>query len=482
MKTTIALLLMVCGLSACQTVGPVYQAPAPIPSSLTWQAALPHQEGAVSLADWWRQFHDPVLSKLLEHAEKTSPNLELAMARISEVRAGLVAAKANELPSVNGGASSGLSGDFDNGGHRARAGFSVDSQWEVDLFGAVKHTNEAANARVDARVADWQHARVSLAAEVANVYVNWHTCQTMLGVYERTLLSRQEIYRLTKLRVDAGFAAAMDAKLLAASVADNQAQRENQRSECGLLVKSLVTLTGLSEPHLRDLLQQAPAGIPQAPVFAVSSLPVQLLSQRPDLAATERDLAASSAEIGSAEANRYPRLALMGSIGVDVNVVSGTLGHSLPWSFGPSLSVPLFDADKRSAAVTAATARYEQALARYQQSVRLAVQEVESALVRLQGVQAKQRSIEESASSYQSFFESTEAAWKAGSASLLNVEDARRNRVGSELAALQWQRDTTIQWIALYKALGGGWQLSAKTENTLPTNTLQPFTASTTKG
>jgi len=184
-------------------------------------------------------------------------------------------------------------------------------------------------------------------------------------------------------------------------------------------------------------------------------VPANALRQRPDLASLERELAATSAEIGVAQADLYPSLSLSGSISI-----SATPGTSAltTWSLGPSLSIPLFDAGKRRAAVVAAQASYQAAFASFRQGVRTAVKEVERSLVNLDSTARRVEQAERAAEDYRSYFRSTETNWRAGSESLLTLEEARRSALSAEISLITLQRDRVEYWISLYKALGGGWQ------------------------
>jgi NodT family efflux transporter outer membrane factor (OMF) lipoprotein len=179
------------------------------------------------------------------------------------------------------------------------------------------------------------------------------------------------------------------------------------------------------------------------------------LRQRPDLGSLERELAASSAEVGVAQADLYPSLSLSGSISVSAS--SGASSFT-GWSVGPSLSIPLFDAGKRRAAVSSAQASYQSALAGYRQGVRTAVKEVEQALVNLDTTARRAEEAERAVDNYRYYFQATEANWRAGSESLLTLEETRRSALSAVISLITLQRDRVAYWISLYKALGGGWQ------------------------
>jgi outer membrane protein TolC len=175
--------------------------------------------------------------------------------------------------------------------------------------------------------------------------------------------------------------------------------------------------------------------------------------------AAERTLAAASADIGVAEANRYPRLSLAGSI------TAGSTGgvQTQPWSFGPSLSLPLFDGGALKAKVAGAEASYASALAAYRSAVRTAVKEVEQGLVRLDAAGRRSGDLASSASSYRKYYDAARENWRAGSISLLALEESRRNALQAGQNAIAVQRDRLLYAIALYKALGGGWQTTPST-------------------
>ena len=221
-----------------------------------------------------------------------------------------------------------------------------------------------------------------------------------------------------------------------------------------MLVKSLVQLTGLSEARLRALLDAGGSALPDAPGLAVEAVPAQVVQQRPDVAARERDLAAASASIGVATAQLYPSLSISGSIGL---TASG--GASLTtWSLGPSLSLPLFDGGARQAGVASARASYEIAYAQWRDAVRGATAEVEKALVQLDETSRRAQQAERATLAYRRYLEGAQAELRAGTISLLTYEEARRQALNAQLEWIGLQRDRVVYWIALYKAVGGGWQ------------------------
>lgn len=446
-------------LVAC-AAGPTISEPAPV-APAAWQAALPHDGNLGTMRDWWKQFDDPTVAQLIAIAESDSPSLAKAWAGIEKARATLTTARAAGMPSVNGSASiararqQSMPGAVTTDTTRSAG---LDAAWEIDLFAKVRRSAEAAGARAEARVADWHDARVSLAAEVADTYVQYRACVLLADVYARERASMAETEKATAAAVHAGFNAPSDAALARASLANATSTLLAQRAQCELLVKSLVDLTGRDEPALRALLARDDAGDRRLPLPAgleVQSVPANALRQRPDLASLERELAASSAEIGVAQADLYPSLSLSGSISVSAAAGASSLAT---WSVGPSLSIPLFDAGKRRAAVDTARASHAAALAAYRQGVRSAVKEVEQTLVNLDSTARRADAAEHAALDHRRYFQATEANWRAGRESLLTLEEARRSALSAVVSLITLQRDRVAHWIALYKALGGGWE------------------------
>jgi outer membrane protein TolC len=184
-----------------------------------------------------------------------------------------------------------------------------------------------------------------------------------------------------------------------------------------------------------------------------------VLAQRPDLFQAERAVAAASADIGAAQADRFPRLSLAGSVAGGRVRSGGVEANAQTWSIGPlALTLPIFDAGRRAANVEAARARYDESVVRYQTLVRRAVQEVEQALVALDSARGRGADARTAAAGYRASFEATETRHRNGLASLVELEDARRNLLAAETALVGLQREMHEAWVALYRAAGGGWQ------------------------
>lgn len=421
-----------------------------------WSQNTPNSNHKVDdLTQWWSQFNDPVLGQLIETAQDNSPNLLKAWAKIEQARATLTTSKASLFPSLTGSASAKRAKD----GQVSNQGTgSLDASWEIDLFGKIRKQNEAAQSRIEARQDDWHDARISLAAEVADDYVQYRSCELLVAVYQNELQSMQKTEQANSQMVKAGFTAPMDGALSRANLASTQMNLLNQQKQCDLLVKTLVQVTGMQETALRPLLNSGKSkSLPKPALFNVSDVPAQMLQHRPDIAALEREVYATYAEIGSAQADRYPSLSLTGVI--STVLTGGTSAAS--WSFGPALSLPIFDAGQKKAAVESAKATYVSAIADYQSGVRSAVSEVEQALVQLNSIAAQEQASENSVREYENYFNALQLSWKAGNTNLLDLESARRSSLSAQMSQIELQTSRVQQWIALYKAMGGGWQKNA---------------------
>jgi len=469
------------GLAGCGLTRPPASVQAPFPAQ--WHAPLPHGGSLAALAEWWRQLDDPLLVELIAAAETASPTLASAAARVAEARSTRVQAGAALLPSLDGTASAsrGVSGSsFGSGGSSSSSSAStapvttlqagLQSKWEIDLFGRLRADRDAAQQKLDSATAKWHDARVAVAAETANAYFAERACQQQLNVSESDAKSRSETARLTDLSARAGFTAPADAALARASASDASGRLTQQRALCAVQRKALVALSGLDEPTLAQKLAASPTQRALPVVGAIASVPAQALSQRPDVYAAELGVAAASAEVGSAEAERYPKLTLSGSIGRMQIRTSGFRESLDTWTVGPlSLTVPLLDGGARAANTEAAKARYAEAVSLYRANVRQAVREVEEALVNLDATTARSTDADSAVKNYQASFDATQARYSSGLASLFELEDSRRTLFAAQTARVSLQRESTEAWVSLYRSMGGGWSRPAEASSPMTT-------------
>ena len=447
-------------LGACSTARPPQAVPVQTPAG--WAAPLPHGGQMADLAQWWRQWNDPALVPLIEAAQGISPSVAQARSRLLQARATQTTARAALLPTLDAQATSSRGANAQIGGLATTSQAGLQAAWEVDLFGANAATRDAASERLAGAQALWHEARVSVAAEVALQTSSLRTCLQQLDVAERDARSRSETSRLSGLSERAGFTAPATAALARASAAEATARASQQRMQCDVEFKTLVALTGQDEAALRQLITATPVVPAPDSLFAIAALPAQVISQRPDVYNAEREVAAASAEVGNAQAQRYPRLSLSGNIGKAWVRTGGATTDVDAWTLGPlALSLPLFDGGRRAAQVDASRARYDESVALYRARIRQAVSEVEQALVRLQSTTERNASARAAAEGYRISFDATDARWRGGLASLVELEDARRTALAAQNALLALQHERQSAWIALYRAAGGGWDSSA---------------------
>jgi NodT family efflux transporter outer membrane factor (OMF) lipoprotein len=459
----IASLCLGLGLAGCGLTRPPATVEAPFPAQ--WHAPLPHGGSLASLADWWRQLDDPLLVELIGAAEAASSNLASAAARVAEARSTRVQAGAALLPSLDGTASASraapgtsVSGSSTSTAPLTTLQVGLQSKWEVDLFGRLRADRDAAEQKLNSATAKWHDARVAVAAETANAYFAERACQQQLRVSESDARSRGETARLNDLSARAGFTAPADAALARASASDASGRLTQQRAQCAVQRKALVALSGIDETTLEQKLAASPAQRALPVVGSIASVPAQAISQRPDVYAAELSVASASADVGSAEAERYPKLTISGSIG-RMQVRSGGFRESLDtWTVGPvSLTVPLLDGGARKANTDAAKARYTEAVSLYRANVRQAVREVEEALVNLDATDARTTDADNAVKNYQASFDATQARYSSGLASLFELEDSRRTLFTAQTARVTLQRERAEAWVSLYRSMGGGW-------------------------
>lgn len=460
-------------LSGCVFVGPDYAPPTPAELNVppAWQNDSPDNASGAGIADWWHNLGDPALSGLVARAMHANPNLQAASARLREARARRRLAGADLWPTLGasasaqylkmsegslfgGGAFAGLQ-EFDDTRELYDAGF--DASWEPDLFGGRRRAREAASADLEAAAASLRDAQVTLAAEVARNYVEVRSAQARIAIGESNLASQSETLSLTEWRVQAGLATSLDEERARTSV-------EQTRAAIPLLVIALneaqhrlATLLGLAPGALADELS-APAPIPWIPEPLTIGIPADILRQRPDVAAAERNVAAETARIGAAMATRYPSLSLSGSVGVEaLSIGALTNGSALAASALGRLAQTIFDGGRIRAQIEGQTAIQEQALATYQSTVLAALEEVENALLSLANHRARAAALSRGVVSARNAALLAHQQYGVGLTDFQTVLDAERTILTVEESLVAAESNSTTALIQLYKALGGGW-------------------------
>jgi len=266
------------------------------------------------------------------------------------------------------------------------------------------------------------------------------------------LSSIEKTEKATAILVKAGFTAPMDHALIVANLENTRSNSIHQNKQCEILIKAMTALASIDESKLRQVLAQSSLNFPlQHGSFGISEVPADVMRSRPDIAALEREVFATYAEIKSAQADRYPNLSLSGVI----NAASSGGASLNTWSMGANLLQPIFDAGKRKAAVESNIAKYNAAVADYQSGVINAAAEIEKQLVTIQALKKQEKSAQSSYVQYQKYFNALEISQKAGSTNLLDLEAARRSALNAQISVLNIQQQHTQSWISLYKAIGG---------------------------
>jgi outer membrane protein, multidrug efflux system len=454
--------LCVAGCASLKTPAPASASASAAPvAAAAWQAPAPHQGSTTDLTQWWSQFNDPLLPRLIAAAQEVSPSISAAKSRIEQSRAARVLAGAALAPSLNAQGSA-VRGAEGAASPATSLTAGLNAAWEIDVFGGAAAGRDAAQARLAGSEMLWHEARVSVAAEVATQYTSLRACEATLAQVQLDASSRSETARLTDLTAKAGFSAPAQAALSRASAAQGNSQLTQQRAQCDGLVKGLVYLTGADETALRTQLNTARGVMAQPAQISIPQVPAALLRQRPDLGNAERELLAASGDIRQAQAAQLPRIALNGSIGAARVTAGGFTNSDSTWSLGPlSVSLPLFDGGSRQAQVSAAQARHIDATVQYNAKLRAAVREVEDALITLKSTSDRNGDALVATEGFAASLRATDARYKGGLATLFELEDARRSAVQAQTALIDLQRERVTAWITLYRALGGGWSADA---------------------
>jgi NodT family efflux transporter outer membrane factor (OMF) lipoprotein len=452
-------------LVACHPVGPTYIPPKPaVPDQFTSTGGT-----VPAFRGWSSSWRDPQLASLVERALKRSPDLQVAEARLRQARANQGIQEAAGGPDLSMGSKVSRDRISENSGFNSnlptkslktefttyQVGF--DASWEVDLFGHQRRLAEGARVRTEASEERLRDVRLVLASEVTRTYVDYRMGQQRLALAENNLNEHEELVRLTKLRAEAGDAPDQELQRMEISRDDAQAVQAGLKMNVrqSLAALSVLTATPLQELDIQ-LQDKAPLmAVPEAPA---AGLPSELLQRRPDVRVAEREMAAACADIGVAQAERYPRFALVGSGGW-TSVSSGTLisTASSTWSVGPQLSVPIFNRGKLKNKVRANEAAFDATSAIYRKSVLAAVADVEVALNRVaQSEERRLRLTEAERRSQQSVW-LAELQYKAGEISKASILEARLASAYHEDQEIQAHAQSLIALVSLQKALGGGW-------------------------
>ncbi|WP_137130493.1 efflux transporter outer membrane subunit [Rhizobium sp. FY34] len=447
-------------LSSC-VLGPDHKAPEmTLPTKFAEGGVA--SNGDLSQQAWWTAFNDTRLNGFI--AKGLDQNLDIleAMERINQAEANVVSAGANGLPSLTLSSQAGRSGvrgwsgGTDTPAATAASG-SLDVSWLLDLFGRYKRSKESALASLDAAYSNVDTARLTLLSSVASAYIDVRYYQERISVAQQNLKSRRETLDLTKLQLEAGAASRLDVVQSEGLVNSTLADIPGLETSFRRAAHRVATLLALPASSLISDLQRG-SGQPVARINPKAGVPADLIRNRPDIRAAERQLAAAVASIGVAEAQLYPSISLGGSITPGyTRVAGGSESGRLSWSFGPSLNLPIFDGGQLRANLSSSESQAREAYLAWKKTVLGAVEEVENALAAItrdgRAVAAQRATV----SSYQEALQLATASYRDGASSLLDVLDAQR-----QVSSAQANLATAIQqqaqdYVTLSVAIGGGY-------------------------
>ncbi|WP_321815575.1 MULTISPECIES: efflux transporter outer membrane subunit [unclassified Paraburkholderia] len=505
----ISMTILAAAMSAC-TVGPDFKPPeANAPASWNALQTQPADTQASSNPSvesdpdprWWQSFHDPVMDTLIARAVQGNPDLRIAVVRIAEARAQTQQAASQGLPNVRASASyereqlgakgilesagvynkvdslgapdspintlaPGSGAAVERGAQGAldeltkpislwQAGF--DASWELDLFGRVRRSVEAANAQTDAAIESQHDAQVSLEAEVAETYLQLRGAQMLRATAVALIEQQHEVVELAQNAAKHGLESQLDVERSQAQRAQTEALLPQYDQQIAQALNALAVLTGQA-PGALDA-ELSPAGaLPRTPPSVPVGLPATLARRRPDIRRAEASLHAATANVGVAVAQFYPDISLSAQAGTRATTPRD-LAHwaSLFWSWGPSVSLPIFQGGALVSNLRLSKLQQQEAALDYRKTVLGALRDVNNALVVYRTDQARLNSLDESVADQQRAYGLARDSYRKGIVSFINVLDAERQVSTAQQSAQQQKLQVCTDLVSLYKALGGGW-------------------------
>ncbi len=457
-------------LGAC-AVGPDYRQPPAVDTGDGWTLSVNAKDRQIEWVQWWAALGDPVLDRLVADALSSNLNLRQAYARINEARALRDRAAGGYVPVVDTSGSVSRRRQSEHGPlpiasipglDRNQTIYEIgfDAAWEIDLFGQTGRALESAQARLQAAQADAIDIRISVAAEVARVYLTLRGAQRELAARQASVETLQQTLDLVQKRYQLGDVAEADIAINQSRLAVAEAGLPGIQARIRAAALGLGVLLGMPPEHELALINM------DAPAIALTALPVgeraDILRRRPDIRAAERRLAASTADIGVATAELFPQLSIAAGGGFQ-SLDSSQLfdSDSTTFSLVPLISWRLFDGGRVRAEIRASEARQQQAALAYEQAVLNALSDAERALsdylLGLDAVERQQLAVNAARRSYQH----AQARFQAGDMALTELLTEERVLREAEHNYAQTHTATAINLVALFKALGGGWDMGA---------------------
>jgi multidrug efflux system outer membrane protein len=454
--------LLTLALSGCR-VGPNYHAPpAPVPPAFTGSTtvATPAQQAAISYSDWWKVFHDPLLDKFETEADAANTDIRISIANVDQAAAMTKYAHSYELPTI--GADPNVSRNREPqdranpGPARTYNRFELPlvMSYEIDAWGQVKRTVEAAQANQQASQDDLRFVRLTTEATVAIDYYSLRESDQELAVIDRMLVDMQQAVGLTESLFQHGLNSDLDVAQAKTLLEQTEAQKQTLIVQRAQFEHALAVLLGRPAENLTIPVQPDNLPPPEIPI----GLPADLLTRRPDVAAADRQVAAATAQIGVAKAAYFPQLSLTGLVGYEsTNVASLANWQNTIASLGAGVTAPIFTGGRLRAGVDQAQATYRASLAQYEKTVLLSYQQVEDQLTALRYLDTQAHLQELAVADAQRTEQIALQRFKGGVDSYLTVVTAQQSVLMNEQTAAQIAGQREIDSVVLIKALGGGW-------------------------
>lgn len=464
-------LIALLGLGACAASGR-YTAPTlSLPPAFVNDRAAITAEATAPANEWWREFGDPQLDALIAQGLSEGPDIAIAEARLAQAAAGVDAARARLLPNIGLGAEFavdrrsvespiGIIASRVPGFDRTQKQYSLTTpaSWEIDLFGSLGARKRAALAEAQAASAAVGGARLTLAAEIANAWFALTEAAARRDVAERRLAALDDLARVVQLRFDRGIAARVDLDAVEADRASARgtlalltAGEETARQSLGVLIGS-------------GAVRAEPAAIAAFPTTAAANGPAALLRRRPDLFIAERKVAASNARLAAALADPWPKLTLRGLVGlVSTTLTALPTGGALLTDGSAGLALNLFDFGRAKAEADRARGAEAEAIAAYRKAVLSAVAETENSFAALDAAARDDAAAVEAVTALRKVRQTAEISYQNGVFSLADVLDVERRLLTAEDRAASARAGHGRAAVAVFRALGGGWQADTVT-------------------
>jgi NodT family efflux transporter outer membrane factor (OMF) lipoprotein len=469
-------------LAGCAPVGPDFARPETGPNEAWYAADLKSLDtSAESLVDWWGVFNDPVLDRLVQLAHAQNNDLKVAGLRVLEARARLGIATGNLYPQTQVAFGDATRVQGSESGANTLAGdlsfwqynLGVGATWEVDFWGRFRRGVEAADADLLASIASFDETLVLLTAQVADTYVAIRTAEEQLRIARQNLALQQRSYEIVDVLYRNGAESELDVQQALALLLSTQATIPGLETSLRQARHALSTLLGTAPGDVSELLRGTVA-IPGVPARMAVGLPGDLLRRRPDVRRAELQAVAQNARVGIANADLYPSFTISGSLGLSAADSTDTTrtgatglgelfrGDSITYSVGPGFVWPFLNYDRIRNNIRVQDARLQQALIQYRESVIQAAREVEDALAALQGAQQQDEILEKAVTSARRSTDLSLLRYQEGFADYQRVLDAQQRLFTQQGRYVANKGELALVVIALYRALGGGWELSGE--------------------